>query len=339
MILTDNSEEAIIRCHRPEADQSLLSDLRIPSVIERVKIEGCSLPNSSFSVLLNSMGVHKISGIFLTSYSGRLQRNHFESLEKIRILNISQNNLGDFSVDIFEKLTNLEKLTIHFSYFSIKKGIFRSNTKPAWASDSISEISFDVFDNLTKLSYLEIVGDTKSSIIFDETEQFITPPLEYIIIKSVIIKPQLYTLGRAYEQSKLHLDDNTTALLPKRLQEILQSTKMVEIVLNDITTNTLQLQPACFANLTSLQYLTLSGNHLKFVPEDSFSKSINIIKLDLNNNFISSFEPNTFLDLRNLIILIISNNQISHLPEELFYNTTSLITLDLSDNLLEHIEP
>lgn len=191
---------------------------------------------------------------------------------------------------------------------------------------------------MTKLSYLEIVGDTKISIIFDESEQFIAPPLGHIIFKSVIIKPQL-TLGRANEQSKLHLDDNTTAVLPKRLQEILQSTKMVEIVLNDIATNSLQLQPACFANLTSLKYLTLSGNHLKFVPEDSFSKSINILKLDLNNNFISSFKPNTFLDLRNLENLNISNNQISHLPEGLFYNTKSLVYLDLSDNLPEHIEP
>lgn len=128
---------AEIRCLRPQADLSVVSGVLLPPNIKTVKIEGCPLPNSSLSEFLDSIKVHSYVWLYLTSYNGSLSRKHFEDLDKIRILNISLNDLGDFSVDIFEELTNLKELTIHFSPFSIKKGIFRSNTKPAWASDSI----------------------------------------------------------------------------------------------------------------------------------------------------------------------------------------------------------
>lgn len=333
---TDHNKEAEVRCRRPNADQSVVSGLRLPHTFKTVKIEGCSLPNSSFSVFLASMGVHLFDMLSIYSYSGSLRRKHFESLDKINELKISQSDLGVLSLDLFEELTNLDTLTIQLSSLSLKEGIFRYNTKLKRVfldRNNISEVSLDVFHNLTNLSYLEIVGTTNISTIFDVSKH--APPLDHLILKSVIIKPQPHAL----EQSKLPLEENTIAVLPKRLQEILQSTKMVEIVLTNISPNTLQLEPACFANLPTLKSVTVSANNLKFVPEDAFSKSINIEILDLNNNSINTFAPNTFSDLGNLVKLNISNNQLSHLPEGLLSRTKSLTTLDLRNNLLKYIEP
>lgn len=332
-----------ITCRNPHADLSVITGLNITrNQYSTVQIEGCTLPNSSLYNLLAGIGVTDFKKLYITSYSGNLQMKHFENLDKVHEFKIALSDLGDLPADIFQGLKNMAVLHIEFCSFNLTKNIFHNNMNLESIHlhrNNVSEIRFDVFDNLVHLQILSIAGVNNTSLIFDESKQYIAPSLTYLILGSIELKTLPNILKSTYSQGKLVFVENNDAPLSKLLRELLQSTNIAYLVLTDNSASTFLLHPMCFADLFILHTVDLSANNLKFVPEGAFSKSKNIRNLHLSDNLINTFEENTFLDLENLDALYLDNNQISHLPEGLFSGTTSLRILDLSHNLLNHIKP
>lgn len=133
--------------------------------------------------------------------------------------------------------------------------------------------------------------------------------------------------------------EHNAASLPMQLQKLFQNTFRIKITLTNGTTTNSLLQAGRFSDLYNLQNLHLSANNLTFVPEDAFSKSIQIGELVLSDNLINTFEKHTFSGLKYLHRLDVSKNKISHLPEGLFSRNKDLFKINLSHNLLTHIEP
>lgn len=335
----------IVRCQQPHADlSSIVTGINI--IAERhstkVEIRGCTLPNTSLSDFLASIGVRDFEELFITSYSGSLQKKYFESLDTVRQLNIARSDLGVFPEDIFEGLKSMTELKIEFSYFKLTEGMFRFTPKLEslhFDRNVIAEVSFDVFNNLTRLEALIIEGANNTFIIFDETRQYIAPSLSYLSLESIGIKTQSHVLESTLNKNELSSVEYIGVDLSKQIRNLLQSTKIAGLKLKNITASRVLLQHLCFADLFSLEEIFHSANNLKFVPEDAFKKSVKIEILDLSDNLINTFEENVFSDLESLRYLNARNNKISHLPEGLFFGTESLTTLDLSHNLLEQIEP
>lgn len=332
-----------IMCQNPHADLSVITGLSITrSQYSTVQIKGCTLPNSSLYNLLAGIGVTDFKKLYITSYSGNLQMKHFENLDKVHELKIALSDLGDLPADIFQGLKNMTVLHIEFSSFNLTKNIFHNNMNLESIylhRNNVSEVRFDVFDNLVHLKSLSIAGANNTSLIFDESKQYIAPSLTYLRLESIELKTLPNILERTHNQSKLVLVDNTAKDLSKQLREFLQSTNIDNLVLTNHTASNFLLQPMCFADLFILRTVDLSANNLTFVPEDAFSKSKRILELDISDNLISTFQENTFSDLENLDALHLENNQISHLPEGLFSRTKSLRILYLSHNMLNHIKP
>lgn len=338
-----NRTEVTITCNKSQTDLSVLTGLNITaSLYSLVEIKGCSLPDSSVSDLLGSIGVRDFDTLRITSYNGSLRRKHFENLDKVQYLTLAQSNFGVLPIDTFKGLTGLRDLKIMFSSFNLTKGLFQYSPDLSYVyldRNSISEVSFDVFNGIKILFHLEIIGANNTSIVFDESKQYIAPAILNFILNSVIIKTIPLVVDSAHNRSKLSLGENIAAYLPTKVREILGSTWQVELTLTKDTTTNLLLQPGCFSNLHALQEIDLSANNIKFVPEDTFSKSRGIKILVLSDNLINTFEENTFSDLEILETLDLSINKISYLPERLFSRTNSLFDLNLSRNLLQHIEP
>lgn len=339
-----SSTEVTITCNKSQTDLSVLTGLNITASLlySLVEIKGCSLPDSSVSDLLGSIGVRDFYTLHITSYSGSLQRKHFENLDKVQYLTLAQSNFGVLPIDTFKGLTGLWELKIMFSSFNLTKGIFQYSPKLYYVyldRNSISEVSFDVFNDTKNLHHLEIIGTNITSIVFDESKQYIAPTFYHFILNSVIIKTIPLVVDSAHNRSKISSGENIVAYLPTKVREILGNTWQVKLTLAKDTTTNLLLQPGCFSDLYALQEIDLSANNIKFVPEDTFSKSRSITILVLSDNLINTFEENTFSDLEILKTLDLSINKISYLPERLFSGTNSLFDLNLSRNLLQHIEP
>lgn len=134
------------------------------------------------------------------------------------------------------------------------------------------------------------------------------------------------------------VEHNATSL-PMQLQQLFQNTFKIKITLTNGTTTNSLLKAGRFSDLYSLENLDLSANNLTFVPEDTFSRSMNIEELVLSDNLINTFEKHTFSGLEKLRKLYVSKNKISHLPEGLFSRNKVLSLINISHNLLKHIEP
>lgn len=346
MTLTDNrGTDVIIKCQQPDANlSSVLDGLNVTATLySQVIIEACSLFNSSLSDLLASIGVRDFGRLNITSYSGSLQRKHFKNLDEVYDLTIARSDLGVLPADVFEGLRNIKYIEIEFSSFQFTKGIFLNTPnleKVILNRNIVSEVSFDVFNNMSRLGRLDIYGTSNTSVIFDESKPYILPSLRYLLFQSIRLNTQLHVSGSASDESKLSVVENITTALSTLLRDLaLQSTKEFTLVLDNNTANAFLLQTRCFADLFNLHSIKLTASNIKIVPEDAFSNSSNIRTVDLNTNLINSFEPNTFSDLKRLERLSISNNLISYLPEGLFSKTKSLKFLKIDRNLLKHIEP
>lgn len=133
--------------------------------------------------------------------------------------------------------------------------------------------------------------------------------------------------------------EHNAASLSAQLRKLFQNTFRIKITLTNSTSTNSLLQAGRFSDLYSLQNLDLSANNLTFMPEDTFSKSMNIEELVLSDNLINTFEKHTFSGLERLQKLDISKNKISRLPEGLFSRNKDLSLINISHNLLKHIEP
>lgn len=344
-IIFTSEIDFIIRCQQPHANlSSVFNGLYIFDVQHSsVKIEGCSLPDSSLSDLLGSSGVTGFYTLRIDSYSGSLQRKHFENLNNVYHLEVNRSDLGILPVDTFKGLTHLNNLLLSLSSFKLTKNMFRSNTNPFnlfLSRNNISEVNFDAFNGSSGLRSLSITGVNNTSVIFDTSNQYDTV-LSYLGLESVRINTKLNDFGGSGGESGPSLPERTTnALLIVQLREIiLNSMQTFELVIQGNAANAFLLQPRCFADLPNLDTIQLVANNIEFVPVDAFSKSINIIKVFLSNNLINTFHEDTFSDLKHLEYLFLSENRISHLPEGLFSRTKKLKALDVSYNLLQHIEP
>lgn len=100
------------------------------------------------------------------------------------------------------------------------------------------------------------------------------------------------------------------------------------------------LSPNIFKALISLQYLDLSNNRIKAIPETSFHFMKNIKAIELRDNQIDQIAKGTFQgDIHSkLQIVSFAFNGIKYIPQHTFVDLASLKHLNLDDNKIEKIE-
>lgn len=100
------------------------------------------------------------------------------------------------------------------------------------------------------------------------------------------------------------------------------------------------LSPNLFKSLSSLQYLDLSNNRIKSIPETSFHFMKNIKALEIRDNQIDQIAKGTFQgDIHSrLQIISFAFNAIKYISQHTFVDLSSLKQLNLDDNKIEKIE-
>ena len=94
------------------------------------------------------------------------------------------------------------------------------------------------------------------------------------------------------------------------------------------------LSDTMFTGLSNLLKLNLERNYMYGPPSGVFVRLTNLNVLDLSNNLLDHLPSGLFVRLTKLKVLDLSNNLLDHLPSGLFVRLTKLKVLDLSNNLL-----
>ncbi|XP_058810669.1 protein artichoke [Phymastichus coffea] len=108
----------------------------------------------------------------------------------------------------------------------------------------------------------------------------------------------------------------------------------------DVSRTGLQiLPPVLLLNLLNLERISLSGNRLRKIGENTFKHLFNLTSIDLSYNQIEEIETEAFVGLINLYSLNLRRNKLRVFAGEYFNTGTGLEYLDLSHNQLEHLTP
>ena len=159
--------------------------------------------------------------------------------------------------------------------------------------------------------------------------------------------------------TRLYLFNNELTLIPVDLFIKFPALEILDLRLNEITTNlsktdfnglynlkTILLDNNAvqgitgntFSNTKSLETFSIQNNNLKFISGNAFNGAKKLQMLNVNHNRISHLEPGLFSPFQSSNIdLSFSNNRIKEIPNGLFNMLNDYVKFDLKHNLISKI--
>ena len=230
----------------------------------------------------------------------------FESLQKLKNLDLSENKLSSIVFDPFSKLVKLKILNLYSNHLNI-----------------ITSSLFYGLENLRELN----LGCNKLEMIHEKMFKDLCQ-LEYLNLGfnqiSSIGKETFCGLGNL---KKFYLQNNKISLLAEDLFDYMPRLEDIRLDRNQIKLNT---NKHVLNKLEYLKMLSLNYNEIDIIDSELFNKSFKLEYLDLSSNSLSVIEQNLFSQLTELNWLDLSSNKInSFVP-----NTFKLKFLNLFNNKL-----
>lgn len=93
-----------------------------------------------------------------------------------------------------------------------------------------------------------------------------------------------------------------------------------------------------FANLASVQTMSLSLNKIKSIHKDAFKDMVNVEQINMEQNKIASLDEDIFANNLQLKNVLLFDNQITKVPAKLFARNINLETIQLQNNLINEVE-
>ncbi|KAF2365715.1 Toll/interleukin-1 receptor (TIR) domain [Trinorchestia longiramus] len=268
----------------------------------------------------------------------RIDDYAFRNLAEIKDLILSYNKLVALPKAAFLDLYQLKNLDL--------------------ANNSLSSIPPSLFSSLGQLMSLNI-SHNQLSFSFDNPEPFIG------LIRLVVLDlsyNKLYDLrsqvfNHLYSLQVLFLSNNQITYLSDGIFSYLANLHTLDLSDNKLSmlesgtlkglsvlthffvdNNSLEMvSEASFKNSTSLQKLSMTGNHITEIPKAITSLSL-LQVLDLSHNQIAMLERSKLKGLNNLKYLILSHNFIGNISIEAIPRMAHLEFLDLSFNQIGSVE-
>lgn len=257
------------------------------------------------------------------------------SLELLNVLNGEIFTNGSFNA--FQGLFQLEIRDSRINYF------------PESILDGLKELKVLIFSNISLKSV------TANLFKF-------TPELIYLGLNDNELEELLAdTFEHLTEIRQIDLTSNKLKTLPKGIFHRSRQEKVARVFLAD--NNLTKLEEDVFQT-ENLELLTLSGNHVRHIdnntfknlyeleslnmtatftaevdrlPKALFSNSSNLKYLQMDKNHFQFLEVGIFHNLRQLKVLDLSFNKLKDLDDDIFKNNIHLETLHLSNNKLKNL--
>lgn len=262
--------------------------------------------NKAFCDLRNKLSIYL--GDNRLSY---IETASFDGLPFFNKLDLHNNGLQEFSLDVFNNCTN-EK-------FPMALNLSRNILSELQSGETWNPI------------YINII-DLSHNLLIDVPKGFLEG------IKSSLRRVHLgYNhLGKLDEEAfgvlgnleVVTLEHNEIVRLRKRAFAGLHRLQILDLSHNHIE----QLHMEQFKHLSNLRVIDLSYNHLRSIPRDAFQNT-KLERIDLSNNMFLVMPSGPLGEVGyTLRILDISSNQIEHLDSTMFPETPHLTGLNLARN-------
>lgn len=231
----------------------------------------------------------------------------------LKVKNFGNTTLETLRYRHFRNVPNLQVLTL--------QGI----------TNSIGKQAFGALRKLQKVEFFD------NKIVSIPSSLFENLPLENIYVVNSTLRELIP--GTFHELSKLRsvfIRNNSIHVLPA---DVFSDTPIEELYLehNGFTV----IENYAFINMPQLSKLSLTGNNLSNFDAKRLlgSNTMNIHKLWLNQNQLTTIVPKQFVLLPKLKYLLLHSNLISTIEKDAFSGLDALIGLELSGNLLYTISP
>lgn len=324
----------------------MLRGCAINATVTRVEFQSCPLlTHVTFREVMGTVGLHYEN---LTHFSfihknrdGELNESHFQSLENLKMLNLTENNISTLPEAIFRSNLKLEVLGL--------------------SNNNLEYLPASLFSQLVSLKSLRLqnnrIRELRSELFTD------VRLLEFLdLSKNKITSVQSNLFNGLVNLKHLNMSGNRLETLSNPLFSDTTRIETIDLSFNSLTS----LERYSFYSLRKLESLNLTHNQLTSLPDTVFKNCMLLVKLDLSHNRLEDLlyttfpdhhsyrSPLAYIDLShnnmsinnnrlfflnrqvNLRHILLSNNRIKKIS---YFNViyTKLETLDLSNNLITNL--
>ena len=269
----------------------------------------------------------------------RIQVDAFYGVDKLKLLDLSQNRIQLFPVNTLCPLNNLK--TLNVSKNEIQSLFDIVVTNGCLGSVQTLDVSYNKISGILDYTRLEVWSSVSTLLLNNNNIEHITGDalnmLKITLRKLDLSENKLSGLpedlfSEAHYISWINLAKNLISDLGRNIFEHQRDT----LTHLDVSKNRLSLlDKNVFANLSKIKVLDLSHNQLETLHPRAFEGLKLLNDLNLGRNQITNFHPILFSDLSNLKSLVLSGNRLSSININTFSNLASLSHLLLDSNNLE----
>ncbi|XP_035658300.1 slit homolog 1 protein-like [Branchiostoma floridae] len=233
-----------------------------------------------------------------------LSKNAFKGLSAVTSINLAYNRIYDVENGAFVGVDYLRNLDLTGNRLtSLPAGLedMRSLRSLVLTNNSITDIPDDMPPNTVSVLTLSSnpLGNARLSRLAN-----IFPQLSSLYLADVGLQTvQEDDFKGMSNLQLLNLDDNNLSEIPGRPFDSLPSLSRIDIRNNLLTTVPIALQ-----NLTTIQTLSLSGNQISALNNDSFQGLTNIRALFLSDNNVTEIESGVFKLMDRIFRIFLDGN-------------------------------
>lgn len=255
-------------------------------------------------------------------------------------LDLSDNNLGDFSQSLFERFRQLHELRLKNTQLtSFDVAALSPSTRQYLNRLDISNNHLPEIKNSLELSYFANLNklDAAGNQIQNAPEVIENLPksLERLnMANSNVGEIDQRTFHKLPYLTHLDLSDSHLSFADFSVFQPLPHLISLNIAGNDLS----QVNMASLPQLYQLQELRAANCQIANVPQMIRSLGPYVEKLDLSGNSAAELDLNSFERLNRLKELSLSGMGLQRLNSSIFEHLTSLTTLDLSANKLTELD-
>ena len=330
--VTITNTKLLISCHENTTFPNFLPNVTVGE-IDRLKFQGCDTPPVNIRTIIQHFSLKAVKVVEFHNFVIDLSDDYFEGLFDVDRIKLTSLNLSFQGSKVFSEVPNLRNLDMEMNTnLRLKEGLFDNLTKLEFLNlmdDDLEEIPKDAFRDLKNLELLYL-GRNHLKIITNTTFSGLTNLRKLGLANNQIESVPSQAFEDLINLKFLDLSYNKLTELPASVFENLKKLETLNLTAN----LGLKLSGYRFANITLLKTANLARCRLEFLPENLFQYLVNLEDLNLSGNRFK-FVP--MLNLSSLKVLNMDDNLISWVNKSALVYLTSLEKIDLSRNQIRKV--
>lgn len=245
------------------------------------------------------------------SLSPSLPKSAFKGLKKLKLLDLSGNNLTTLDRSDFLELNTLMTLNL--------------------SQNSLTKLPSSIFARTAQLVHLDL-----SYNLFKEVDSYFLKPLRFLRVinfgSNQIDSVARKAFGSNTRLRRINLGNNHLSSLHKDMFSSFTLLESLDLSHNNIS----KIESGAFQKLSSIR-IDLSHNFITRIPRFAFIEVANVEVLDLSHNNLSSISDEAF-DSSDCTTLLLNHNLFKNSSLIPLNNLTSIKFINVSHNQIEVID-